>query len=74
MNVGLFKLNVRVKKQKKKIEIIFFAYLIVSSDIWHDRLGQLNYDTLLRLIKMNHVLTFQIDLKIKCEICIKLSY
>ena len=47
------------------------AYILESSNIWHGRLGHVNYDTLRRLINLNHMLTFQIDAKHKCETCVE---
>ena len=44
-----------------------FAYILESSNLWHCRLGHVNYKTLRRLINLNHIPTFQIDAKHKCE-------
>ena len=41
--------------------------ILESSNLWHGRLGHVNYDTLRRLINLNHIPTFQIDAKHKCE-------
>ena len=43
------------------------AYILESSNLWHGRLGHFNYDTLCKLINLNHIPTFQIDTKHKCE-------
>ena len=49
-----------------------FTYMLESSNIWNGRLiGHVNYDTLHRLINLNHISTFQIDLKHKCETCVE---
>ena len=65
---GLFKLNVMtiINKENKS-----FAYLLESSDVWHGRLGHVNYDTIRRLINLDHIPSFQIDSKQKCEICVE---
>ena len=42
-------------------------YMLESSYLWHGRLGHVNYDTLSKLINLNHIHTFQIDPKYKCE-------
>ena len=42
-----------------------------TSNIWHNQLRHVNYDTLRKLINLNHIPTFQIDAKHKCETCIK---
>ena len=47
------------------------AYILEYSNLWHDRLGHVNYDTLRKLINLNHVPTFQIDAKHKCETCVE---
>ena len=47
------------------------AYILESSNLWHGRLGHVNYDTLLKLINLNHIPTFQIDAKHKCETCVE---
>ena len=47
------------------------TYMLVSSNLWHGRLGHVNYDTLRRLINLNHIPTFQINAKHKCETCIE---
>ena len=47
------------------------TYVLESSNLWHGKLGHVNYDTLLRLINLNHTPTFQIDAKYKCETCVK---
>ena len=47
------------------------AYILESSNLWHGRLGHVNYDTLRKLINLNHIPTFQIDAKHKCETCVE---
>ena len=49
----------------------FFVYLFESSNLWHGRLRHVNYDTLRRLINVDHIHFFQIDSKHKCEICVE---
>ena len=48
-----------------------FVYIIESSNLWHGRLEHVNYDTLCRLINLNHIPVFQIDAKHKCETCVE---
>ena len=45
--------------------------MLESSNLWHGRRGHANYDTLRRLVNLNHTPTFQIDSKHKCETCIE---
>ena len=40
-----------------------FVYVLESSNLWHGRLGHVNYGSLKRLINLNHIPTFQIDIK-----------
>ena len=47
------------------------AYLLESSNLWHGRLGHVNYETMRRLINLNHIASFQISSKHKCEICVE---
>lgn len=47
------------------------AYLLKFSNLWYDRSGHVNYDTLRMLINFNHILAFLIDPKHKCETCIE---
>ena len=63
MSDGMWKLNVMtiIKSNMNKNE---YFYL-------HGRLGHVNYDTLRRLINLNHIPTFQIDAKHKCETCVE---
>ena len=47
------------------------AYILESSNLWHGRLGHVNYDTLRKLINLNHIPTFPINAKHKCETCVE---
>ena len=47
------------------------AYIPESSNLWHGILRHINYDTLHRLINLNHIPTFQIDARHKCETCVE---
>ena len=65
---GLFKLNVMtIVNNKNKSS----AYLLESSNLWHGRLGHVNYDTLRRLINLDHIPSFHINSNHKCEICVE---
>ena len=43
------------------------AYILESYNLCHGRLEHVNYDSLHKLINLNHIPTFQIDAKHKCE-------
>ena len=45
--------------------------MLDSSNLRHGRLGHVNYDTLRKLINLDHISTFQIDSKHKCETCVE---
>ena len=74
MSNGLFKINVMtvvppIKNINNKNKS--FAYMLESSNVWHGRLGHVNYDTLRRLINMECLSKFKIDPNHKCEICVE---
>ena len=74
MSNGLFKMNVMtVVPPIKNInnKNTSSAYMLESSNVWHGRLGHVNYDTLRRLINMECLPKFQIDPNHKCEICVE---
>ena len=69
---GLFKLNAMTVKPKIMNKTnSSFVYVLESSNLWHGRLDHVNYDSLKRLINLNHMPTFQIDIKHKCETCVE---
>ena len=67
---GLFKLNVMTVVNNIN-ESTSSAYLLESSNVWHGRLGHVNYDSMRRLINLGHIPSFQIDSQHKCEICVE---
>ena len=71
MSGSMWKLNVMTIIKSDMNKVSFFAYILESSNLWHDRLGHVNYDTLRKLINLNHIPTFQIDAKHKCETCVE---
>ena len=68
---GLFKLNVMTVVPKINKVKQSSAYLIESSNLWHGRPRHVNYDTLRRLINLEHIPAFHIDSKHKCETCVE---
>ena len=66
MSGGMWKLNVMTIIKSDMNKVSTSAYILESSNLWHSRLGHVNYDTLRRLINLNHIPTFQIDAKYKC--------
>ena len=57
------------EKPKNNEEAGYSAYLLAFSNLWHGRLGYVNFNSLRKLINMKHIPNFQIDLKYKCETC-----
>ena len=71
MSDGMWKLNVMTIIKSNMNKVSTSTYVLESSNLCHGRLGHVKYYTLLRLINLNHIPTFQIDAKHKCETCIK---
>ncbi|GJT40199.1 pol polyprotein, partial [Tanacetum coccineum] len=67
---GMFKLNVMVVKNEIN-KMNSSAYLIESSNVWHARLGHVNFNSLRHLIKFNSMPNYHIDSKNKCKTCIE---
>ena len=77
MSNRLFKMNVMtVVPHFKNInnKNTSFAYMLESSNVWHGRLGHVNYNTLHILINMECLPKFQIDPNHKCEICVESKF
>ena len=64
---GMCKLNVMTIIKSKMNKASTSTYMLESSNLWHGGLGHVNYDTLCRLINLNHLPTFQIDANHQCE-------
>ena len=73
LNDGLFKMNVMtvVPKSINNNKVDSSAYSLESSNIWHGRLGHVNYDILRRLIHLDYLSKFNIDHNHKCETCVE---
>ena len=65
---GLFKLNVLATNAINKINKAS-VYIVESCDIWHARLGHVNFRCLDRMINLGLLPNFKIDHNNKCEIC-----
>ena len=73
MRNELFKMNVmtNVPPIKNINKNTSSADMLESSNVWHGRLGHVNYDTLRRLINMECLPKFKIDPNHTCEICVE---
>ncbi|GJR75333.1 retrovirus-related pol polyprotein from transposon TNT 1-94 [Tanacetum coccineum] len=67
---GMFKLNVMVVKNDIN-KMNSSTYLIESSNVWHGRIGHVNFNSMRRLIKFNSIPNFHINSKYKCETCVE---
>ncbi|KAL8089042.1 hypothetical protein AgCh_038706 [Apium graveolens] len=67
---GLFKLNVMSVKDDNEMKNSS-AYLLESPNLWHARLGHVNYNTLRRLSAKEYIPKLTIDSKHKCETCVE---
>ena len=67
----MWKLNLMTLIKQNMNKVSTSTYVLESSHLWHGRLGHVNYYTLHRLINLNHMLTFLIDAKHKCETCVE---
>ena len=71
MSGGMWKLNVMTISKCDMNKASTSTYILESSNLWHGRLGHVDFDTLRRLINLNHIQTFQIDAKHECGTCVE---
>ncbi|XXG41748.1 hypothetical protein AAC387_Pa01g2150 [Persea americana] len=71
MSDGLFKMNVMTIVHNKNKSS---AYMLESSNVWHGRLGDVNYDALRRLVNMKCLPKCSFDSNIKCETCVEAKF
>ena len=71
MSDDMWKLNLMTIIKSYMNKASTFVYILESSNLWHGRLGHVNYDTLRRLININHIPTFQIDSEHNYETCVE---
>ena len=71
MSNGLFKMNVMTIVSYFNNKNTSSAYMLQSSNIWHGRLGHVNFDTLRKLMNLGLLPKFNIDANHKCETCVE---
>ena len=71
MSNGFFKMNVMTIVSDFNNKNTSSAYMLESSNIWHGRLGHVNFDTLSKLMNLELLPKFNIDANHKCEICVE---
>ncbi|PHT29367.1 hypothetical protein CQW23_31044 [Capsicum baccatum] len=67
---GLYKMNVMTVEMNKHSNS---SYLLESYNLWHERLGHVNYKTLLKLINLEILPNFECN-KSKCQMCVESKY
>ena len=72
---GMFKLNVLAQvpknnENKNKAS----AYSVELCDVWHSRLGHVNYRSLQRMVSLGLLPNFSIDRGHKCEVCVESKF
>ena len=73
---GLFKLNVCEPPDLSSNEISDISFSsstvlsVESCDVWHGRLGHVNFGTIRRLMNLELIPRFKIDQGSKCQICV----
>ena len=67
---GMFKLNVIVPSDMNKTASTS-AYMLEFPNMWHGRVGRVNFNSIQRLIKLNCIPNFDIDSNHKCPVCIE---
>ncbi|KAH7844842.1 hypothetical protein Vadar_032277 [Vaccinium darrowii] len=68
---GLFKMNVMTVIPTINKTNAPVAYVLESSILWHGRLGHVNYESMRRLVNLDHIPAFHIDTNHKCETCVE---
>ncbi|KZV19365.1 retrovirus-related Pol polyprotein from transposon TNT 1-94, partial [Dorcoceras hygrometricum] len=69
---NMFKMNVMpVLREFDGNKIKASTYIVECYNLWHGRLGHVNYNTLKRLVKLNLLPTMDINKTHKCEVCVE---
>ena len=71
MSNELFKMNVMTIVSDFNNKNTSSAYMLESYNIWHGRLGYVNFDTLRKLMNLELLPKFNIDANHKCETCVE---
>ena len=71
MSNELFKMNVMTIVSNFNNNNTSSAYMLESFNVWHGRLGHVNFDTLRTLMNLELLPKFNIDVNHKCEICVE---
>ena len=52
-------------------KVINSTYIVDSCDVWHARLGHLNFNSMKYMRKIGYIYVSDFNVKNKCEICIQ---
>ena len=70
---GLFKLNVMTVVTKDDLNKVASSYVLESSNIWHARLGHVNYKSIKKLMNMGLLPKFDCPSE-KCQVCVESKF
>ena len=70
---GLFKLNVMTVVTKDALNKVASSYVLESSNIWHARLGHVNYKSIKKLMNMGLLPKFVCPSE-KCQVCVESKF
>ena len=70
---GLFKLNVLVTNIINNNKNIF-SYIVDSFVLWHARLGHVNNRSIYRMVNLNLLSEFDVNIHNKCEVCTEFKF
>ena len=70
---GLFKLNVMTVVTKDGLNKVASSYVLESSNIWHARLGHVNYKSIKKLMNMGLLPNFDCPSE-KCQVCVESKF
>ena len=77
MSEGLFKLNVfndNVIASTINKSFMSSAYIVESCELWHSRLGHVNYRSMYKMANLGLLPKFGINKTHKCEICVESKF
>ena len=72
-NGGLFTLDVKIDTMNKNASTSS-AYIAESIDLWHARLGHVNFDSVKRLKHLNLIPSFSKTDFSKCQVCVEAKF
>ena len=70
---GLFELNVMTVVTKDDLNKVTSYYVLESSNIWHARLGHVNYKSIKKLMNMGLLPKFDCPSE-KCQVCVESKF